>query len=47
MNKKLIFNRDCVNRNDLLESLRGKRAHAFPNMADKKITLPKLSYYRR
>ena len=47
MNKKLIFNRDCVNRNDLLESLRGERAHAYPNMADKKIDLPKPSNYRR
>lgn len=41
-----IFNRDCVNRNDLLKSLRGKRAHAFPSMASIKLVLPKPSKYR-
>jgi len=46
INQPRIFNRDCVNRNDLIESLRGERVHAFPNMADKNLVLPKPSKYK-
>lgn len=40
MKAKRIFGCELLNRCELLFSLRGKRAHAFPNMAKKKLVLP-------